>query len=76
MVTRIYAIDPLTKALFPLSEAELVRGSFQGGAQHFVYNGAQRYTGLHVAIADLEDSIRLLAAARTQGPHDPTPKRA
>jgi hypothetical protein len=75
VVTRIYATDPLTNLLFPLSEAELLLGNFQGGAKHFVCNGNQRYTGLHVALGDLEDAIRVLSAARMQRPPDPTPKR-
>ena len=75
MVTRIYATDALTGGLFPVSEVELVRGSFQGGAEQFVCDGKERYSGLHVALADLEDAIRVLAAARTQRPHDPPRER-
>jgi hypothetical protein len=75
VVARIYATDPLTNLLFPVSEAELLLGNFQGGAKHFVCNGSERYTGLHVALADLKDAIRLLTAARMERPHDPTPKR-
>ena len=75
VVARIYATDPLTNLLFPLSEAELLLGNFQGGAKHFVCNGSQRYTGLHVALADLEDAIRVLTSARMQPPQDPTASR-
>ena len=59
----------------PVSEAELIGGSFQGGAKQFVHNGNQRYTGLHIALADLEDAIRVLAAARARRPPDPSPTR-
>jgi hypothetical protein len=75
-LARIYATDPLTKLLFPVSAAELMRGRFHDGAEHFVLDGEARYAGLHVPVADLEDAIRLLASARTQSPLEPPPTRA
>jgi hypothetical protein len=75
MVARIYATDPLTKLLFPINEAELVRGRFQGGGAQFARDGEVRYTDLYVALADLEDAIRLLAGARMQHPPEPPPTR-
>jgi hypothetical protein len=76
VVARIYATDPLTNVLFSLNEAELLRGSFQGGAKLLAHDGKERYTGLHVAVADLEDAIRILAAARMPRVADPPPTRA
>lgn len=75
VVARIYATDPLTNVLFPVSGTELVRGKFQGGAKVFVLEGKERYTGLHIAVADLQDAIRILAAARLQRLPDPPPAR-
>jgi hypothetical protein len=76
VVARIYATDPLTNILFPLSEAELLRGNFQGGAKLLAHDGKERYTGLHVAVADLENAIRILTAATMPRPADPPPTRA
>jgi hypothetical protein len=75
VVARIYATEPLTNLLFLVSEVELIRGKFQGGAKLFVHDGKERYTGLHIAVADLEDAIRILAAARMQRLPDPPPTR-
>ena len=72
-VARIHATDPLTKLLFPLAEAELMRGRFQGGAERFLLDGEARYAGLHVALTDLEDASRLLASARNTSPVDVPP---
>ncbi len=63
MVTPVYATDPLTNVLFPISEAEILRGSFKGGATQFVRDGEVRYTGLFVTGADLDDALRVLGAA-------------
>jgi hypothetical protein len=72
-VARIYATDPLTKLLFPVVGAELLRGRFHGGAESFLLDGEARYAGLHVALPDLEDAIRLLASARNTSPVDVPP---
>jgi len=72
-VAPIYATDPLTKLLFPVVGAELLRGRFQGGAERFLLDGEARYAGLHVALTDLEDAIRLLASARNKSPVDVPP---
>ena len=72
-VARVYATDPLTKLLFPLAEAELMRGRFHGGGERFLLDGEARYAGLHVALIDLEDAIRLLASARNTAPIDVPP---
>jgi hypothetical protein len=75
VVARIYATDPSTNVLFPVSETELIRGKFQGGAKVFVLEGKEHYTGLHIAVADLEDGIRILVTATTQRLPDPPPTR-
>ncbi len=74
-VTNIYATDPLTKLLFPVNAGELLRGRFQDGGQRFMLDGQTRYAGLHVALTDLEDAIRLLASARNTSPLDLPPTR-
>jgi hypothetical protein len=74
MVARIYATDPLTSALVPLSEAEVIRGRFTGGAGAFVLSGKARQSGLHIALADLEDAIHVLSTtAKTQRLPPPRP---
>lgn len=63
MVAPVYATDSLTSVLFPISEAEILRGSFKGGATQFVRDGEVRYTGLFVTGVELDDALRVLGAA-------------
>ncbi|MBI4123867.1 MAG: hypothetical protein HY467_03100 [Betaproteobacteria bacterium] len=74
MVAPIYATDPLTNVVFPISEAEILRGAFKGGATQFARDGVVRYTGLCLGIGDFEDALRVLNAAAKPHAVDPNPR--
>ena len=62
-LSRIWATDVSTGALFSLSEAELARGRFNGGGSAFAIDGKIRHTGLFIAESDLEVALRILKGA-------------
>ncbi|OGA39476.1 MAG: hypothetical protein A3G28_00220 [Betaproteobacteria bacterium RIFCSPLOWO2_12_FULL_68_19] len=59
----VYATDPLTNVVFPISEAEILRGAFKGGATQFVRDGVVRYVGLCVGAGELAETLKVLGAA-------------
>ena len=71
MVAPIYATDPLTNVVFPISEAEVLRGAFKGGATQFVRDGVVRYIGLCVGTGELAETLKVLSAAAKPHATDP-----